>query len=160
MRTQTLIAAMITMMAAPAFADEIALEDVRAMSDDELYSLAETLAPEDEARLYQQARKEFPEGALGMQSTLDKLEKARIELEACNKSLADGEASSVRALNELEPAIYFNLLRIVAVPTADTLDLTEAERKTEAKKAGRETNRIIREFRECKRQYRKRFGDG
>ena len=159
MRKPILIAAMIAAFAAPAFADELTLKDVRAMSDNELYALAETLSGEDEARLYQKARKEFPEGALGLQSTIDKLEKARIELDACRKSLADGEASQVRALNKLEPAMYFNLLRIVAVPTDETLDLTKKERETEAKKAGRETNGIIRDFRECKREYRKRFGE-
>ena len=68
MRTPTLIVAMIAMMAAPAFAEDLTLEDVRAMSDDELYALAETLSSEDEARLYQQARKEFPSKALGLQA--------------------------------------------------------------------------------------------
>ena len=66
MKTPILIAAVFAAFAAPAFADDLTLEDVRAMSDDDLYALAETLSSEDEARLYQQARKQFPAGALGL----------------------------------------------------------------------------------------------
>ena len=160
MRTPILMTAMMALMTSLAFADEVKLDNVRSLSDDHLYSLAETLSAEDETRLYQEARKEFPEGALGLQSTIDKRDKSRTELKACRAALENGEPSEVRALNELESAMYFNLLRIVSVPTAETMDMTVDERTAAAKEAGRETNRLLREFRECKREYRKRFGDG
>ena len=102
MRRPILIAAMIAMMAAPAFADALTLKDVRAMSDDELYSLAETLSPEDETRLYQQARKEFPRKALGLQAARNELEKSVAELDACRSALERDKPSELRALQELE----------------------------------------------------------
>ena len=160
MRKPILIAAMIAAFAAPAFADDLTLEDVRAMSDDELYALAETLSSEDEARLYQQARKEFPEGALGLQSSLNKLGKRELELEACQNALESGTASKVRVLSQVEPGRYLSLLRIIAEPSNKALDMTIDERAAESRRATRETNRILRDFRECKRKYRKRFGDG
>jgi len=159
MRKQILIAAMIAAFAAPAFADELTLEDVRAMSDDELYALADTLSSEDETRLYQQARKEFPKGALGLQATLDELEKNRAELESCRMAVETNEPSNLRALNELEPGRYLSLLRVVALPSGQVLDLTVEERHSQSKEAGRETNRVLRDLRECKRSYRKTFGD-
>ena len=160
MRKPILIAAMIAAFAAPAFADTLTLKDVRAMSDDELYALAETLSAEDETRLYQQARKEFPEGALGLQATLDELEKTRSELENCRVAIEVGEPSELRALNESEPGRYLSLLRVVAMPSEVVFDLTVEERHSQSKDAGRETNRILRDLRECKRNYRRTFGDG
>ena len=159
MRKPILIAAMISTLAAPAFADELTLEDVREMSDDELYALAESISSEDETRLYQQARKEFPEGALGLQAVLDELEKSTTELNECTTAIENDEKSKLRALRELEPGRYLSLLRIVSKPSDNVLDMTADERKAESKLATRETNRILREFRECKRKYRKRFGD-
>ena len=64
-------------------------KDVRAMSDDELYALADTLSSEDETRLYQQARKEFPDGALGLQSVRNELAKRENELEVCERAIED-----------------------------------------------------------------------
>ena len=160
MKKPILIAAMIAAFAAPAFANDLTLEDVRAMSDDELYALAETLSAEDETRLYQQARKEFPEGALGLQSSLNKLGKRELELEACQNALESGTASKVRVLSQVEPGRYLSLLRIIAEPSKKALDMTTDERAAESRRATRETNRILRDFRECKRKYRKRFGDG
>lgn len=159
MRKPILIAAMIAAFAVPAFADALTLKDVRAMSDDELYALAETLSSEDESRLYQQARKEFPEGALGLQATLDEFEKTRSELESCLVAIEVGEPSDLRALNVSEPGRYLSLLRVVAIPSEDVFDLTVEERHSKSKDAGRETNRILRDLRECKRAYRKKFGD-
>ena len=160
MRKPILIAAMIASIAAPAFADDLALEDVRAMSDDELYALAETLSPKNEEAFYEQARNEFPSAALGLQSALNKLAKSEQELGACETAVTNNERSDVRALNELEPGMYFSLLRIISVPTADVMDMTVDERKSRATEIGRQTNRTLREFRECKREYRKLFGDG
>lgn len=140
--------------------EELTLENVRAMSDDELYALAETLSAEDETRLYQQARNEFPKNALGLQSALNKLAKRRDELDACENSIESGEPSTVRALNEIEPGRYLSILRIVSIPSNDVMDMTPAERKDEAREAGRETNRVLRDFRECKRKYRKLFEGG
>ena len=159
MRNPILIAAMIAAFAAPAFADDLTLKDVRAMSDDELYALADTLSSEDETRLYQQARKEFPENGLGLQSALNKLSKRQDELTACQAAVASGEASDLRALNEIEPGRYFSILRIVSVPTAEVLDMTSDERRAEARRAGTQTNKILRDLRECRREYRKKFGD-
>lgn len=158
MRTPTLIVAMIAMMAAPAFADDLTLEDVRAMSDGELYALAETLSSEDETRLYQQARKEFPEGALGLQSVRNELSKREEELEVCESAIENGKPSELRSLNEREPGRYFDLLRIVAVPTQDVVDMTPDERKTAANGTGFDINRTLRAVRKCKRVYRKQFG--
>jgi len=39
------------------------------------------------------------------------------------------------------------------------MDMTTDERVTDAKAVGRETNSVLRDFRDCKRKYRKRFGD-
>lgn len=158
MRKPILIAAAIAFFAAPAFADEITLEDVRAMSDDELYALAETLSAKDETRLYQQARKEFPEGALGLQSVRDELERRKHELEVCENAVEDGEPSDLRAMNEREPGRYFDLLRIVASPSDDVMDMTSDERTTASKEATRKTNRVLRSLRKCKRTYRKKLG--
>jgi len=160
MRNPILIAAAIATFAAPALANEITLEDVRAMSDDELYVLAETLSAEDETRLYQEARKEFPDRALGLQSSLNKLEKSKQEFVACETALETDKVSKVRALSEFEPGTYFSLLRITSIPNDDVMDMTVAERRSKATEVGRETNRILRDFRDCKRKYRKHFGDG
>lgn len=158
MKTPILTAAIFAIMTAPALAKDLTLEDVRTMSDDELYSLAETISTEDETRLYQQARREFPEGALGLQAAEDELQKRTIELTECEKALEKGQMSKLRSLNENEPGRYFSLLRIVASPTNAVLDMTSDERSIEAPKIGRQTNRLIRQIRECKRSYRKRFG--
>ena len=160
MKTPILTAAIFAFMTAPSFAKDLTLEDVRAMSDDELYELAGTISSEDETRLYQQARKEFPEGALGLQSAKDELMKRTDELAECQESIKRGKASELRSLNENEPGRYFSLLRIVTSPTDEVMEMTSDERTAEAPKVGRQTNRIIREIRECKRAYRKRFGDG
>ena len=158
MRKPILIAAMIAAFAAPAFADELTLEDVRAMSDDELYALADTLSSEDEARLYEEARSEFPAAALGLQSAINKLKKSQHELEACQDALETQERSNVRSLTELEPGIYFSLLRIVSTPSDHVMDMTVDERTEEATIVGRNTNGVLRDFRICKRAYRKQFG--
>ena len=160
MRKPILIAAMIAALAAPAFADELTLEDVRAMSDDELYALAETLSSQDESRLYQQARKEFPEGALALQSAIGKLDKRRGELRSCESAIERGEKSELRALNEREPGRYFELLRITSVPTKKILDMTSEERTTNAREVGSQTNKVVRQIRDCMRNYRKKFEDG
>lgn len=160
MRKPILIAAMIAAFATPAFAGELTLEDVRAMSDNELYALADTLSSEDETRLYQQARKEFPDGALGLQSAKDELQKRTHELAECEASIERGKASDLRSLNENEPGRYFSLLRIVSLPTDEVMDMTSEERSAEAPKVGRQTNRVIRQIRDCKRAYQKSFGDG
>ena len=159
MREPILIAAMIAAFAAPSFADDLTLKDVRAMSDDELYALADTLSGEDETRLYQQARKEFPSKALGLQAARNEFKKSSAELDACRNAIESDKPSALRALQELEPGRYLSLLRIVAEPSSEVLDMTTDERVTDAKAVGRQTNRIIREFRDCKREYRKRFGD-
>ena len=159
MKLPILIAAVIATLAFPAFADDLTLEDVRAMSDDDLYALAETLSSEDEARLYQQARKEFPKGALALQSALGKLEKREGELRSCENAIDRGEESELRALNEREPGRYFELLRIISIPTADVLDMTPEERTMEAREVGSLTNKTVRKIRECMRQYRKKFED-
>ena len=158
MRKPILIAAMIAAFAAPAFADTLTLEDVRAMSDDELYALAGTLSSDDETRLYQKARKEFPEGALGLQSVRNELDKRKDELEACQNAVESDKPSELRALNEREPGRYFDLLRIVTIPMSDVLDMTPDERTVAAKEAGLETNRTLRAVRKCRRVYRKKFG--
>jgi hypothetical protein len=158
MRKPILIAAMIAAFAAPAFADELTLKDVRAMSDDELYALAATLSSDDETRLYQRARKEFPEGALGLQSVRNELAKREEELEICERAIEDNKPSNLRALNEREPGRYFDLLRIVTTPSSDVLDMTPDERKASSKEATRTTNRVLRSVRNCKRAYRKKFG--
>jgi len=160
MKNSILIAAVISAFAVPALADDLTLEDVRAMSDDELYALADTLSSTDEEELYKQARSEFPDAALGLQSALNKLAKSERELGACQTAIENNERSDVRALNELEPGTYFSLLRIVSVPGADVMDMTVDERRSRATKIGRQTNRTLRDFRECKREYRKLFGDG
>ena len=160
MKTSILTAAIFAFMTVPSFAKDLTLEEVRAMSDDELYALAGTISSEDETRLYQQARKEFPEGALGLQSSLNKLRKRELELEACQNALESGTASKVRVLSQIEPGRYVSLLRIIAEPSKKALDMTIDERAAESRRATRETNRVLRDFRECKRKYRKRFGDG
>jgi len=159
MKNPILIVAVIAAFATSAFADDLTLEDVRAMSDDELYVLAETLSSEDEARLYQQARKQFPEGALALQSALGKQEKREVELLSCENAIECGEVSELRALNELEPGRYFELLRIVSIPTDSVLDMTPEERTMESRAVGSQTNKTVREIRECMRQYRKKFED-
>jgi len=158
MKNSILIAVVISAFAVPALADDLTLEDVRAMSDDELYALAETLSSEDETRLYQQARKQFPSKALGLQASRDELAKSSAELDACADALENNQASELRALTELEPGRYLSLLRIVSEPSKEVLDMTINERVADAKKVGRKTNRILRDFRDCKRKYRKRFG--
>jgi len=158
MTTPILIAAVIATFAIPAFANNLSLKDVRAMSDAELYSLADTLSAENETDLYQQARKEFPEGALGLQSVRNELAKREHELEVCERAVEDDEPSELRALNEREPGRYFDLLRIVAIPDQDVMDMTPDERRTAAKEAGFKTNRTLRAVRKCKREYRKNFG--
>lgn len=160
MRNPILMAAMIAAFSAPAFADDLTLEDVRAMSDDELYALAETLSSEDEARLYQQARKEFPDGALELQSATRKLEKRSVELRSCESAIESGEKSELRALNERESGRYFELLRITSVPADKVLDMTPEERTIKAREAGSQTNKVVRQIRECMRKYRKKFEDG
>ena len=160
MKKPILIAAMIAAFAVPAFAGELTLEDVRAMSDDELYALAETISSEDETRLYQQARKEFPSKALGLQAARNEYARTAAELDACKVALESGKPFKLRALQELEPGRYLSLLRIVAKPSSEVMDMTTEERVSDAKTVGRETNRILRDFRDCKRKYRKRFGDG
>jgi len=160
MKNSILIAAVISAFTVPALADDLTLEDVRSMSDDELYALAETLSAEDEEALYEQARREFPEGALGLQSVMNKFQKSENDLKACVDAVDSGKASSVRALSELEPGTYFSLLRIISNPSDAVHDMTIDERKAESKRVTRDTNRVLREFRECKRKYRKRFGDG
>lgn len=159
MRTPILTATIFAIMTVSASAKELTLEDVRAMSDDELYSLADTLSSEDETRLYQRARKEFPEGALGLQATLNELGKTRSELENCHSAVEIGEPSELRALNETESGRYLSVLRVVAMPSDEVIDLTVEERHFRSKEAGRETNRVLRDLRECKRSYRKKFGD-
>jgi len=158
MKAPMLIVATIAVLSTPAIAEELTLEDVRAMSDQELYVLAETLSAEDETRLYQQARKVFPEGALGLQSVRDRLEKREEELEVCERAIETGEPSDLRALNEREPGRYFDLLRIVANPTENVMDMTVDERTAAAKDVGSKTNRLLRDLRQCKREYRKKFG--
>ena len=160
MKKPIVTAAIFAFMTAPSLAKDLTLKEVRAMSDGELYELAGTLSSEDENQLYEKARKEFPKGALGLQSAINKFEKSEHELVACQTAVENNERSDVRALNELEPGTYFSLLRIVAVPTADVMDMTIDERKSRATEIGRKTNRALREFRECKRKYRKLFGDG
>lgn len=158
MKTSILISALISLSTAPAFADALTVDDLRAMSDDQLYALSKTLLPEAENQLYQQARKEFPEGALGLQSVRDRMEKRERELEVCQSAVETGEPSDLRALNEREPGRYFDLLRIVAAPSDDVMDMTLDERKAAAKEAGSKTNRLLRDLRQCKRSYRQKFG--
>ena len=160
MKTPILTAAIYAFMTAPSFAKDLTLEDVRAMSDDELYELAGALSSEDETRLYQQARNEFPKGALGLQAVLNELDKTKNELAACEFALENNQASELRALTELEPGRYFSLLRIVSIPLTEVLDKTSDERAAESQRVTRDTNRVLRDFRNCKRKYRKRFGDG
>lgn len=158
MKNPILIATLIAAFAVPALADDLRLEDVRAMSDDELYALAKTLSAEDETRLYQQARKEFPDGALGLQAAKNELAKHQSELEACKAALASDKKSEARALNEKEPGRYFSLLRIAASPSDKVMDMTPNERAEQAPIFGRDTNRVIRDLRGCKRKHNKRFG--
>ena len=158
MKTPIIAAAIFAFMTVPSFAKDLTLKEVRAMSDDELYELAGTISSEDETQLYQQARKEFPEGALGLQSVRNELEKRKGELEACQNAIQSDNPSDLRALNEREPGRYFDLLRIVAAPASDVMDMTLDERKVAAKKAGLETNQTLREVRKCRRMYRKKFG--
>lgn len=160
MKNLILIVTAIAPLAFPAFADDLTLEDVRAMSDDDLYALAKTLSSEDEARLYQQARKQFPEGALGLQSALGKLEKREGELRSCENAIESGEKSKLRALNEREPGRYFELLRIISNPIDDVLDMTPEERTMKAREVGSRSNKVVRKIRDCMRQYRKKFEDG
>lgn len=159
MKKPILTAAILAFMTAPSFAKDLTLEVVRAMSDDELYELAGTISPEDETRLYQQARKEFPEGALALQSAIGKFEKRNGELRSCENALRIGEKSELRALNEREPGRYFELLRITSVPTDNVLDMTLEERTIEAREVGSQTNKVVRQVRECMRKYRKKFED-
>ena len=158
MKTPILTAAIFAFMTAPSFAKDLTLEDVRAMSDGERYELAGTISSEDETRLYQQARKEFPEGALGLQSVRNELEKRKGELEACQNAIQSDNPSDLRALNEREPGRYFDLLRIVAKPSSEVIDMKPEERQAASEKATRATNRVLRSIRKCKRLYRKEFG--
>lgn len=160
MKQPILTITILAFMTAPSFAKDFTLKEVRAMSDDELYELAGTISSEDETRLYQQARKEFPSKALGLQAARNELEKSIAELDACRNALESDKASELRALRELEPGRYLSLLRIVAKPSGEVMDMTADERVSDAKAVGRETNRVLRDFRDCKRNYRKRFGDG
>ena len=93
-------------------------------------------------------------------SVINKFQKSEYELKACVDAVDSGKASSVRALSELEPGTYYSLLRIISNPSDAVHDMTVDERKAESKRLTRDTNRVLREFRECKRKYRKRFGDG
>ena len=160
MKTSILTAAIFAFMTAPSFAKDLTLKEVRGMSDDELYKLADRLSSEEENQLYEKARKEFPKGALGLQAVLNELDKTKNELAACEFALENNQASELRALTELEPGRYFSLLRIVSIPSTEVLDMTSDERAAESKRVTRDTNRVLRNFRNCKRKYRKRFGDG